>query len=78
MTDYREKYKNEVGACASCKHIRSKEPGLRGDYIEYDGGRHAYCVGKHPTSSIVMHDTPDLRFQVNDCWEATKPEGGAA
>lgn len=69
MTDYRELHKNVRGACASCKHVRSKEPGLKGDCIDYDGGKRGYCSLHGGT--MAMRDEPDIRYPIVDgCWEA--------
>ena len=86
MSDYRIIYKNIIGACASCKHVRSKEEGLHGCLIEYDGGKIAYCnKGTHDysdpiesesvTSSAVIYIKnlpiePDLSLPINRCWES--------
>lgn len=69
MKNYRELYEGVAGACASCRHITSKQPGLDGDYIKYDGSKCGYCAQKGAIASIVIHDTPDMRFPVNECWE---------
>lgn len=73
MKDYKEVYGNEIGACASCRHIKTlvKGASVRSEdvLIDYDGGKHAVCNLKYGTS-IVMRDTPDMSMPVSDCWES--------
>jgi hypothetical protein len=69
MKNYREIHRGVAGACVSCKRIRSKEPGLQGDYIEYNGGKYGYCARNGAIASIIIRDAPDVRFPINSCRE---------
>ena len=66
--DYRELYKDTIGACPSCKYIHSKERGLNGDYFEYDGGERGYCIRNESVSSVFMRDKPDMSLPICDQW----------
>ena len=69
--DYRELRKNEPGACASCRNIRTR---IKGEtihdsdvYVDYNGGRIAFCPQKN--QEVWMLDTPRMDLAVSDCWE---------
>jgi hypothetical protein len=73
MTDYRELFKNQIGACATCKQVRTVIK--TGDTIRdedilvtYDGSKHARCAKKSSTH-IVMRDKPNMDLPLSDCWE---------
>jgi hypothetical protein len=70
--NYRIKYADEVGACASCINIRSV---IKGDTIRdndilipYDGGKEARCE-INPFMDIYIREEPDINLPVNECWE---------
>lgn len=69
MINYKDKYRGTKGACASCRYIRSKEPGVQGEYIPYDGGKFGYCINKSPIADIIIRDEPNMDAPINACWE---------
>lgn len=70
--DYREKYSGQVGACASCAHVRTKIKGKTihesDTLIPYDGRKEATCVLGH-ANTICMADEPNYELPANECWE---------
>ncbi|MDA8139789.1 MAG: hypothetical protein M0036_14155 [Desulfobacteraceae bacterium] len=71
MTNYLKKYKSKAGACASCRHVRTRiaapdfsEPDT---YLDYNGGKNAACP--KTGSEIIMRDVPRMDLPVLQCWE---------
>ena len=64
-------HRDDIGACASCRNVRSFVPAVSIHdseiLIPYNGSKEARCV-KFNTAHIMMSDEPRLDLPVNNCW----------